>query len=106
MNTHEIHDVFVASQAGQLTFPEVVRRMLAAGVESYFCYLVRAQETFYGADGSTHVAPMSLQPATVSSAFSQAGCSRPSVVSRPIRFAIRSLSGSQQQRASLPTGPF
>jgi len=73
MNTQEIHAVFTESQAGRLIFPEVVRRMLAAGVESYFCDLAKAQEVFYGVNGETHVAPMSLKPEAVSTAFCATG---------------------------------
>jgi hypothetical protein len=36
MNTNVMHEVLVESQAGELKFPEVVRRLLEAGVESYF----------------------------------------------------------------------
>jgi uncharacterized protein YbcV (DUF1398 family) len=73
MKTQEIHDVFAESQAGNLIFPEVVRRMIAAGVESYFCDFANAQETVYGANGETHIAPMSLNPEPVSAAFSATG---------------------------------
>lgn len=73
MNTQEIHDVFTESQAGSLVFPEVVRRMLAAGVESYFCDFANAQETFYGVNGETHIAPMSLKPEPVFAGFSATG---------------------------------
>jgi len=73
MNTQEIHEIFAESQAGRLFFPVVVRRMLAAGVESYFCDFASAQETFYGVNGETHIASMSLKPAPVSSAFSATG---------------------------------
>jgi uncharacterized protein YbcV (DUF1398 family) len=73
MNTQEIHDVFDQSQAGKLIFPEVVRRMLAAGVESYLCDFANAQETFYGLNGENHIASMSLEPSPVSATFSAAG---------------------------------
>ena len=39
MNTNVMHEVLAESQAGKLTFPEVLRRLLEAGVESYFCDL-------------------------------------------------------------------
>ena len=34
-----MHEVPAKSQAGKLIFPEVVRRLLEADVESYFCDL-------------------------------------------------------------------
>jgi hypothetical protein len=34
------------TQAGELIFPEVVRRLLEVGVESYFCDLATGAETF------------------------------------------------------------
>ena len=41
MNTNMMHEVLAESQAGKLIFPEVVRRLLEVGVESYFCDLVK-----------------------------------------------------------------
>ena len=37
MNIQAMHAVMAETQAGQLIFPEVVRRLLEVGVESYFC---------------------------------------------------------------------
>jgi uncharacterized protein YbcV (DUF1398 family) len=34
MNTNVMQEMLAESQAGRLTFPEVVRRLLEAGVES------------------------------------------------------------------------
>jgi uncharacterized protein YbcV (DUF1398 family) len=73
MNTRVIHDVLAGSQAGKLVFPEVVRRLLEVGVESYFCDLVRGEETFYMTDGPTHVEKMSLPMPPVAEAFSLSG---------------------------------
>lgn len=73
MNTQIIHDVLQETQAGQLIFPEVVRRLLETGVESYFCDLAAGTETFYGNDGSTHVATMTLPLAPVAADFSPSG---------------------------------
>lgn len=73
MNTQIIHDVLQETQAGQLIFPEVVRRLLETGVESYFCDLAAGFETFYGNDGSTHVAAMTLPLAPVAVDFSPSG---------------------------------
>ena len=61
------------SQAGELIFPEVVRRLLDVGVESYFCDLARGEETFYMADGETHVDKMTLSISPVAAEFSSTG---------------------------------
>jgi uncharacterized protein YbcV (DUF1398 family) len=73
MNTTVIHEVLAESQAGKLVFPEVVRRLLEAGVESYFCDLARGVETFYLSDGRTHVEKMTLPLAPVAEQFSSSG---------------------------------
>jgi hypothetical protein len=39
VNTNLMHEVLAESQAGKLIFPKLVRRLLEAGVESYFCDL-------------------------------------------------------------------
>lgn len=73
MNAEAIHEVMEQSQAGKLTFPEVVRRLLDAGVESYLCDLAIRQETFYMRDLKTHVQKMTLPTAFVAEEFSSAG---------------------------------
>ena len=70
MNSNVMHDVLAESQAGRLTFPEVVRRLLEAGVESYFCDLATGQETFYLHDGKTHVEKTTLPLSPVAEGFS------------------------------------
>jgi uncharacterized protein YbcV (DUF1398 family) len=70
MNTQVIHDVLAETQAGQLIFPEVVRRLMDAGVESYVCDLASGAETFYTSDGGTHVEKMTLPVVPVAPEFS------------------------------------
>jgi uncharacterized protein YbcV (DUF1398 family) len=70
VDTNVIHEVLAESQAGKLIFPEVVRRLLEVGVESYFCDLAAGQETFYMRDGKTHVEKMTLPLAPISEEFS------------------------------------
>ncbi len=60
VNTSVIHDVLPESQAGKLIFPDVVRRLLDVGVESYLCDFAIGTETFYMSDGKTHVEKMIL----------------------------------------------
>jgi len=65
-----MHDVLVASQAGQMVFPEAVRRLMEAGVESYMCDLASGAETFYTSEGGTHVEKMMLPILPVAPDFS------------------------------------
>src|SRR5579872_4454479 len=73
MNTNTIAEVMHESNAGKLIFPEVVRRLLEAGVESYFADLAQGQETFYLRDGHTHVEKMSVALSPVAEDFSEPG---------------------------------
>jgi uncharacterized protein YbcV (DUF1398 family) len=73
MNTSVMHEVLAESQAGRLTFPEVVRRLLEAGIESYLCDLATGQETFYLGDGKTHVEKMTLPLSPIAEEFSPSG---------------------------------
>jgi uncharacterized protein YbcV (DUF1398 family) len=70
MNTKVMHEVMTETQAGKLTFPEVVRRLLEVDVESYFVDLVAGKETFYLSDGTTHSETMTLGLAPVAAEFS------------------------------------
>ena len=70
MNTNVIHEVLAETQAGKLIFPEVVRRLLEVGVESYFCDLGTGAETFYLSGGETHVEKMVLPLSPVAEDFS------------------------------------
>jgi uncharacterized protein YbcV (DUF1398 family) len=73
MNTEVIHQVMVETQAGQLIFPEVVRRLMEVGVESYFCDLAVGQETFYMANAETFSEKMTLPVHPVAADFSGSG---------------------------------
>ena len=73
MNTRIMHEVLAQSQAGELIFPEVVRRLLAAGVESYFADLAKGEETFYTTGGQTHVEKMVLPLSPIANEFSSTG---------------------------------
>ena len=70
MSDKVIPEVLAESQAGELVFPEVVRRLLEAGVESYFCDLARGTETLYIGDGQTHLEKMTLPRSPVAEGFS------------------------------------
>ncbi len=72
MDIKELHEVMTATQSGRLTFPEVVSRLSAAGVESYFVDFASADETFYMMDGSTHREKMILSRELVNEHYSAA----------------------------------
>jgi uncharacterized protein YbcV (DUF1398 family) len=65
-----IHETLAKSQAGELIFPEVVRRLMEVGVESYFCDLANGAETFYQTNGETHTEKMVLPLMPVAEEFS------------------------------------
>jgi uncharacterized protein YbcV (DUF1398 family) len=71
MNIEAIRRALEGSQVGKLTFPEVVRILLEAGVESYRVDLVRGDDTFYMLSGETHVEKMTLPSAKIADNFSQ-----------------------------------
>jgi uncharacterized protein YbcV (DUF1398 family) len=64
MNATVIHETLAKSQAGELIFPEVVRRLMDVGVESYLCDLANGVETFCQMNGETHTEKMVLHPVT------------------------------------------
>jgi uncharacterized protein YbcV (DUF1398 family) len=73
MNTTVIHETLAMSQAGELIFPEVVRRLLEVGVESYFCDLANGAELFYMTDGKSHTEKMVLPLVPIAEEFSSSG---------------------------------
>jgi uncharacterized protein YbcV (DUF1398 family) len=72
-DTQVIRDVLIEAHSGQLIFPEVVRRMLAVGVASYFVDLIRAQDVVYLADDSTITEPLHLDYGPIAQEFSKPG---------------------------------
>ncbi len=68
-----IHEVMTRTQAGEMTFPEVVQKMLGAGVESYYVDYAMGDERIYMADGSTRSEAMTLPRRSVAAEFSAAG---------------------------------
>jgi len=59
-----------ASQEGKMIFPEVVRNLLEARVESYYIDLAKGEETFYLLDCSTYVEKMIIPMTPISERFS------------------------------------
>lgn len=71
INTDAVREVLAQSHAGKLIFPEVVGRMLAAGVESYFVDLPRAQSIVYLIDGATLTDKIDIEFDSVAAEFSK-----------------------------------
>jgi uncharacterized protein YbcV (DUF1398 family) len=67
-----IHEVMTKTQAGEMTFPEVVQKMLGAGVESYYVDYAMGTESIYMTDGSTRSEAMTLPRRPVAAEFSAA----------------------------------
>ena len=61
------------SDAGRLSFPEVIGRLVAAGVERYHTDLVRAEKTYYLPDGETRTLPCHPVASSPAEAFDAAG---------------------------------
>ena len=70
MDTKVIREVMTETQAGRMIFPDVVRRLSGAGVESYFVDLIGGVETVYAKDGETHTEKMMLKVDPVAEEFS------------------------------------
>jgi uncharacterized protein YbcV (DUF1398 family) len=68
-----IHELAIATQQGKMTFPQVVKGLLEAGVESYLVDFAAKQKTHYLKDGSTHKVAMILNPDPVAAEFDSAG---------------------------------
>ena len=64
------------SDAGRLTFPEVVMKLMQAGVERYHADLQRAEKVYYMPDGGSHVVPSEPVGSRPAEAFSADGVER------------------------------
>ena len=73
MNKQVIHELAIATQQGKMAFPNVVKGLLEAGVESYLVDFATRQKTHYLADGTTHAVAMILEPGPIAAEFDKAG---------------------------------
>jgi uncharacterized protein YbcV (DUF1398 family) len=73
MSKQVIHELAIATQQGKVTFPQVVKGLLEAGVESYFVDFAARQKTHYLIDGTTHAVPMILDPGPIAAEFDNVG---------------------------------
>ena len=68
-----MHECASRSDNGTITFPEVVRKLAAIGVEWYHTDLYRAEHTYYLPSGESHVESMYALTEPVAQEFSDAG---------------------------------
>jgi len=61
MDTQIIVETARATLAGTIAFPEVVAKLLAAGVEYYHVDYVTLRKTFYGASGGIVISPIDYE---------------------------------------------
>jgi uncharacterized protein YbcV (DUF1398 family) len=73
MNAEAMHRALQESQEGKLRFPEVVKMLVDAGVESYFADLMKGEETFYLPSGEVHTEKMKMPGTKAADVFSQEG---------------------------------
>lgn len=65
-----MHEASRASDEERITFPEVVTKLVAAGVERYHADLTRAEKAYYLPNGETEVVPNHALAASPALAFS------------------------------------
>jgi uncharacterized protein YbcV (DUF1398 family) len=73
MNIEVMRNTLHQSEAGQATFPMVIKALCEVGVESYFADLARRTDTFYLPNGETHVEPMTHAPTPIAEDLSKSG---------------------------------
>ena len=61
MDTKIVTETARATLEGTISFPEVVRLLIATGVEYYHVDYVAMRKTFYSADGGTVVTPIAYE---------------------------------------------
>jgi uncharacterized protein YbcV (DUF1398 family) len=72
MNIEVMQQALHQSESGQLTFPQVIAMLIAAGVEGYYKDLMRREVTYYLADGATHTEPLALPTPPIPDSFDEA----------------------------------
>ena len=72
MDTKTMREVAEQTDAGQMTFPQGLQRLMAAGVESYLVDFAARRKTHYLAGGETHAESMALNVDAIAPEFSAA----------------------------------
>jgi uncharacterized protein YbcV (DUF1398 family) len=73
MSKQVILELAIATQQGKITFPQVVKGLLEAGVESYLVDFATMQKVRYLTDGTTRTVPMILEAGPIAAEFNGAG---------------------------------
>ena len=73
MNTEVMKFASEGSEAGKLRFPEVVKALMDAGVESYHADLMKGVKTYYMPDGQTYEVKLKLAPLPIAAEYSESG---------------------------------
>ena len=68
-----VRECTVGSDEERVTFPEVVGKLMEAGVERYHADLIRAEKTYYMPDGDSETVAAAAVATRPASAFSAAG---------------------------------
>ncbi len=69
MDTKTIKECSERSLAGTITFPEVVMKLIGAGVERYYTDLVSCKKFYYGKDDEIHIEPLTCDAIKVTTSF-------------------------------------
>jgi uncharacterized protein YbcV (DUF1398 family) len=73
MNLEPLRKALHDSEAGTVTFPQVVATLVAANCEGYYKDLANRTVTYYLADGATHTEPLALPTPPIPQDFDEAG---------------------------------
>lgn len=69
MSKQVMVEVALATQQGQMSFPDATKRLLEAGVESYIVELATMQKIHHLSDGSTYVPHMIVDGSPIAADF-------------------------------------
>jgi uncharacterized protein YbcV (DUF1398 family) len=70
MDKNIIKETVQASLAAQISFPQVVGKLLSEGVSSYHVDLVRMENRYYSSQDETHLEPKGIKAPKISQNFS------------------------------------
>jgi len=70
MDVERLRGTLHDSEAGKITFSQVIGVLSGAGVESYFVDLAKGTDTFYMSSGGTHTEALTLPLTGVAQTFS------------------------------------
>ena len=71
MDVSILYECALQSIAGMMSFPEVVKKLNEAGVQSYYADLLRHQNVYYFTSGEAHVINYSLNSPTPAEQFDE-----------------------------------